>query len=177
MAAFGPSLPPTGDRTIGATHAPQSASQGFALRTAMTAPAEALSLCPDERASPPALRRRPPWTKRERARRSGRHFPFRVRGELSPTAAGQPSALSIRRAPIARPTRVEVANRCSVRCSGRDGRPLYGAVYGPFDCGLRNRRSQVRILSGALPESRSCRGFLATGERLEVATAVAIGQH
>jgi hypothetical protein len=38
---------------------------------------------------------------------------------------------------------------------------------------LRNRRSEVRILSGALPESQCWRGFSALAERRGVATRVA----
>src|SRR4051812_5601767 len=40
--------------------------------------------------------------------------------------------------------------------------------------GSRNRRSEVRILSGALEESQFWRGFQATGERQQVATVMVL---
>jgi hypothetical protein len=43
--------------------------------------------------------------------------------------------------------------RCSERRSRSDERPLYEAGSPPLAVGLRNRRSQVRILSGASHES------------------------
>ena len=47
--------------------------------------------------------------------------------------------------------------RCSERCSRSDGRPLCQAGQGRIGGGLRNRRSQVRILSGAFSRTGGTR--------------------